>query len=133
MRRIKNRNDTRTTTIATTGTVANEVARVGGDVKYVAGELGKDVKAGGDLVNRLTAGIPYNKYVFGVTDRIGQGIESIENISPKKYLYISSVGYFASSTSQYIFNGDIDHSKSWSNDPVFNINLPCNRNDGWCS
>ena len=95
-----------------TGAVANEVARVGGDVKYVAGELGKDVKAGGDLVNRLTAGIPHNKYVFGVTDRIGQGIESIENISPKKYLYISSVGYFASSTSQYIFNGDIDHSKS---------------------
>ena len=41
MRRIKNRNDTRTTTIATTGTVANEVARIGGDVKYVAGELGR--------------------------------------------------------------------------------------------
>ncbi|MFW9327845.1 hypothetical protein ACN9OH_03870 [Glaesserella parasuis] len=95
-----------------TGTVANEVARVGGDVKYVAGELGKDVKAGGDLVNRLTAGIPHNKYVFGVTDRIGQGIESIENITPKQYIFGSSVGYLASSGAQYIVHGNIDHSKS---------------------
>ncbi len=99
-------------TAKATGAVANEVARIGGDIKYVAGELGKDVKAGGDLVNRLTAGIPHNKYVFGVTDRIGQGIESIENITPKQYIFGSSVGYLASSGAQYIVHGNIDHSKS---------------------
>ena len=95
-----------------TGAVANEIARVGGDVKYVTGELGKDVKAGGAFVNRLTSGIPHNKYVFGVTDRIGQGIESIENITPKQYIFGSSVGYLASSGAQYIAHGNIDHSKS---------------------
>ncbi|MGX3067658.1 hypothetical protein [Ursidibacter arcticus] len=54
------------------GAVANEVTRIGGDVKYVAGELGKDVRASGDIINNLTSGIPHNKYVFAVTDRIGQ-------------------------------------------------------------
>ncbi len=43
-----------------TGAVANEVARVGGDVKYVAGELGKDVKVGATYINNTGAIITRN-------------------------------------------------------------------------
>ncbi|MDO9832494.1 hypothetical protein Q7381_11720, partial [Glaesserella parasuis] len=61
-----------------TGEVANEVARVGGDVKYVAGELGKDVRAMGSYLNDKTTN-------FGVNVQNSQVLTNINNTIPKEY------------------------------------------------
>ncbi len=94
MERIKNRNDTRTITIAT-GTVANEVARIGGDVKYVAGELGKDIKVGASYINN-SAQTMYVHSINTARDVTEQGLNTgaiitrnlnnaIENTGTKKF------------------------------------------------
>ncbi|MDO9832539.1 hypothetical protein Q7381_11920 [Glaesserella parasuis] len=56
----------------------NEVARVGGDVKYVAGELGKDVRGIGGYLNEKAT-------KFGVNVHNSQALTNINNTIPKEY------------------------------------------------
>ncbi|MDO9874595.1 hypothetical protein Q7457_11995, partial [Glaesserella parasuis] len=65
-------------TAKATGAVANEVARIGGDIKYVAGELGKDVRAMGSYLNDKTTN-------FGVNVQNSQVLTNINNTIPKEY------------------------------------------------
>ncbi|WGE36805.1 hypothetical protein NYR62_04130 [Actinobacillus genomosp. 1] len=69
-----------------TGTVANEVARVGGDVKYVAGELGKDAKAGYHSIPNSY------KVVFGIEASINATAESIPYFTGKKESNLDNLG-----------------------------------------
>ncbi|OOH85140.1 hypothetical protein BMT54_11835, partial [Pasteurellaceae bacterium 15-036681] len=75
----------------TTRKVVNEVARMGGEIKYVAGELGKDVKAVGGYATNVA-----NKGMLTATDVISTGTEksalairqfgnSLENTGTKKF------------------------------------------------